>query len=65
VLSSALYGTEAWYARRTRPKLILGVVAYYISKLGVLEHVVLAIKEIKGNHKGENLAPVLIDVIRD
>jgi hypothetical protein len=30
-----------------------------------LEQVVLAIKEIEGNHKGENLAPVLIEVIRD
>jgi hypothetical protein len=36
-----------------------------ISNSGVLEHVVLAIKEIKGNYKGENLALVLIDVIRD
>jgi len=46
-------------------KLILGVVAHYISNSGVLEQVVLAMKEIEGNHKGENLAPVLMDVIRD
>ena len=28
-----------------------------------MEHIILAIKEIEGNYKRENLAPVLIDVI--
>ena len=46
-------------------KLILRVIAYDISESGALEHVVLAIKEIEGSHKGENLALVLIEVIKD
>jgi hypothetical protein len=46
-------------------KLIFGIIAYYIFDTGVLELVILAIKEIEGNYSGLNLAPVLMDVIRD
>jgi hypothetical protein len=46
-------------------KPILGVVAYYISDFESLEHIVLAMKEIEGKHKGENLALVVMAVIRD
>jgi hypothetical protein len=46
-------------------KPILGIIAYYISDSGVLKQVVLAMKEIKGNHKGENITLVVIGVIKD
>jgi hypothetical protein len=54
---------DIWTSPNNKP--ILGVIAHYISSAGILEQVVLAMKEIEGNHKGENLAPVLIEVIRD
>ena len=52
---------DIWTSPNSKP--ILSVIAHYISDLGVLEHVVLAMKEIESNHKGENLALVLMDVI--
>jgi hypothetical protein len=54
---------DIWTSPNNKP--ILGVVARYISDSGSLEHVVLAMKEIEGKHKGENLAPVVMAVIRD
>jgi hypothetical protein len=44
---------------------ILGVVAHYITGDGELQHSVLALKEIDGDHTGENLAPVILEVIAD
>jgi hypothetical protein len=52
---------DIWTSPNNKP--ILGIIAYYISSLGALEYIILAIKEIEGNYKGENLAPVLIDII--
>lgn len=43
----------------------MGVTAVYIGQEGELEHVVLAIKEIEGSYKGENLYPIIILVIDD
>jgi hypothetical protein len=54
---------DIWTSPNNKP--ILGVVAHYISESGALEHVVLAMKEIEGSHIGENLAPVVIEVIKD
>jgi hypothetical protein len=52
---------DIWTSPSNKP--IFGIIAHYISDSRALEQVVLAMKEIKGNHKGENLALVLIDVI--
>jgi hypothetical protein len=54
---------DIWTSPSNKP--IFGIIAHYISENGALEQVVLAMKEIEGNHKGENLAPVLMEVIRD
>ncbi len=54
---------DIWTSPSNKP--IFGIIAHYISENGALEQVVLVMKEIEGNHKGENLAPVLIEVIRD
>jgi hypothetical protein len=54
---------DIWTSPSNKP--IMGVVAYYISGSGVLEHAVLAMKEIEGDHKGKSLAPVVLEIIRD
>lgn len=46
-------------------KSVLGVVAHYISKEGQLKHNVLALRELEGDHSGENQSRVVIDVILD
>ena len=48
----------------TNNKAIMGITAVYIREDGELEHTVLAVKEIEGNHEGENLVPV-IEIIED
>ena len=54
---------DIWTSLNNKP--ILGVVAHYISESRALEHVVLAMKEIEGSYIGENLALVVIEVIKD
>ena len=49
----------------TNNKAIMGITTVYIREDSELEHTVLAMKEIKGNHKGENLAPIVMEVIKD
>jgi hypothetical protein len=44
---------------------ILGIVAHFITGDGELRHIVLALREIDGAHTGENLSPVILDVIVD
>jgi hypothetical protein len=44
---------------------ILGVVAHYMAEDGELEKPLLAMKDIMGSHEGINLAPYIMDVIRD
>jgi hypothetical protein len=54
---------DIWTSPNNKP--ILGVVAHYITDSSVLEHTVLALKEIEGNHKGENLVLVVMAIIKD
>ena len=54
---------DIWTSSSNKP--ILGVVAHYISNPGALESAILAMKEIEGDHKGKNLAPVIMEVIND
>ena len=49
----------------TNNKAIMGITAVYIEEDGQLNHTVLAVKEIEGNHHGENLAPLVMEVIKD
>jgi hypothetical protein len=44
---------------------IFGIVAHYISEDNVLESSVLAIKEVDGAHEGNNLANIVMEVIKD
>jgi hypothetical protein len=44
-------------------KSIIGVVAHYITKEGVLERSVLAMREVEGTHNGENLATLIMEII--
>lgn len=44
---------------------ILGVVAHFISDGGKLQHCVLALKDIDGEHDGETLAHAILQVIED
>jgi hypothetical protein len=54
---------DLWTSPNSLP--ILGVVAHYISEDNILEHSVLAMKELQGKHEGENIAPVIIQVLED
>jgi len=44
---------------------ILGIIAHYIAEDGQLERSLLSMKDIIGSHEGTNLAPYIIEVIRD
>jgi hypothetical protein len=44
---------------------ILGLVAHFIAENGELRHPVLALKQLKEEHSGENLAQVVIEVVQD
>lgn len=46
-------------------KSILGIIAHYISRKGILVHQVLGIREVQGEHTGENQASVIQDIISD
>lgn len=46
-------------------KSILGVVGHYIATDGLLKHNVLGVRELEGDHSGENQAKVVIAVILD
>ena len=54
---------DIWTSLNTLP--ILGIVAHYISEDNELEHAVLAMKEIQGSHEGENVAPIVLEVLED
>ena len=41
----------------------MGIIIIYIKQEGELKYVVLIIKEIKGNYKGENLYLIIILII--
>jgi len=42
---------------------IFSIIAYFIFAFSNLEYIILAIKEIKGNYKGENLTLIVLKVI--
>jgi hypothetical protein len=44
---------------------ILGVVAHFITDDGKLQHCVLALKDIIGKNKGENLANAIVEVLEE
>ena len=44
---------------------ILGIVAHFIDKDGKRRNTVLALRELEGEHSGENMADVLLQVIGD
>jgi hypothetical protein len=44
---------------------ILGLVAHFIAENGELRHPVLALKQLKEEHSGENLAQLVIEVVQD
>ncbi|MAD82650.1 MAG: hypothetical protein CL912_06785 [Deltaproteobacteria bacterium] len=46
-------------------KSILGVIGHYIGREGTLKHNVLAVRELQGDHGGENQARVVADVLVD
>lgn len=44
---------------------ILGAIAHYITESGQLQHSVLALQEVDGEHTGENMSKSVMDVIED
>lgn len=46
-------------------KSILGIIGHYIGREGKLKHNVLAVRELQGDHGGENQAGVVADVLVD
>jgi hypothetical protein len=44
---------------------VLGVVAHFIDNTGTRRTAVLALREVEGEHSGENIADVLLQVIKD
>ena len=44
---------------------IYGVAAHFIGHQGHVQSVLLALKRITGAHKGEQIAQVIVDVVRD
>jgi len=54
---------DIWTSPNCLP--ILGIVAHYISEDNKLESAVLAMREIQGPHEGENIAPIVEEVLRE
>ena len=44
---------------------VLGVAAHFIDKSGLRRTAVLALREVEGEHSGENIGDVLLQVIKD
>ena len=44
---------------------ILGLVAHFIAENGELRYPVLALKQLKEEHSGENLAQLVMEVVQD
>ena len=53
---------DSWTSRNHLP--ILGVIGHTIVD-GQLQEYVLALREIQGRHTGENLAPMVLDILQD
>lgn len=43
----------------------MGIIGHYVGKEGKLKHNVLAVRELQGDHGGENQAAVIADVLVD
>jgi hypothetical protein len=41
------------------------IIAYYISEDNKLESFVLALREIQGSHDGENITPIVEEVLKE
>jgi hypothetical protein len=54
---------DIWTSPSSLP--ILGVIAHYISEDNQLESAVLAMKEIQGSHDGENIAPLIEEILEE
>jgi hypothetical protein len=44
-------------------KALIGVIGYYIGDTDYLQETVLGFREIKGRHRGENLASTTLEVV--
>ena len=53
---------DSWTSRNHLP--ILGVIGHTLVG-GQLQEYVLALREIQGRHTGENLAPIVLDILQD
>ncbi len=53
---------DSWTSGNHLP--ILGIIGHTIVS-GQLQEYVLALQEIQGRHTGENLAPIVLDILQD
>ena len=54
---------DMWTSTNNKP--VMGITATYTAEDGMLETITLALKEVIGVHEGKNLAPVLMEVIKE
>jgi hypothetical protein len=54
---------DIWTSPNSIP--ILAIIAHYISEDNKLESSVLALREIQGSHDGENIAPIVEEVLEE
>ena len=54
---------DMWTSTNNKP--IMGITATYTAEDGMLETITLALKEVIGVHEGRNLAPIVMEVIKD
>ena len=52
-----------WTSTNNKP--IMGITTTYIVEDGMLETITLALKEVIGVQEGKNLAPIVMEVIKD
>lgn len=46
-------------------KSVMGIISHFLNSQGELKHKVLAVRELQGDHSGENQAIVVVDVLTD
>jgi hypothetical protein len=62
-LSKVHFTVDLWTSPNSLA--ILGMIAHYVSEMGVLQQSVVAVKELDGAHSGENQACCVMEVIND
>lgn len=62
-ISSIHFTLDLWTSPNAHA--LLGIVSHYTNEQGALQQSVLAMKELRGEHSGENLASVLLEVVED